>query len=185
MKQALLLIDLQNDYFPGGNMELVEIEKAAMNANRLIEYARNTKLEIFHIQHISTRPEAGFFLPNTDGVEINKLVSPLPSETVIQKHFPNSFRQTELLLKLKSNEVSHLLIAGAMSHMCIDATTRAAVDYEFNCTVIEDACATKDLKHNDITVSAKYVHAGFMSALNGIYAKIISFHNFYQERKQS
>lgn len=124
---------------------------------------------------------ATFFLPNTEGVKINELVAPLKSEIVIQKHYPNSFRDTQLLDHLHASGVKNLIIAGAMSHMCIDATTRAAFDYNFQCTVIDDACATRDLKFGDLQIPAKYVHAGFMSALSGTYALIESKKNFLQD----
>lgn len=62
--------------------------------------------------------------------------------------------------------------------MCIDATTRAAFDFNFKCTVIENACATRDLMFGDLHVPAKYVHAGFMSALSGTYASVKTFKDF-------
>jgi nicotinamidase-related amidase len=121
---------------------------------------------------------AGFFLPDTEGAEIHESVKPLATDLVIQKHFPNSFRDTDLLEKLKSSHVTALVICGAMSHMCIDATTRAAADYGFRCTVIHDACATRDLEFGDTLVPAQQVHASFMSALGFAYAKVTSLQKF-------
>ncbi|HLB43187.1 MAG: isochorismatase [Gammaproteobacteria bacterium RIFCSPHIGHO2_12_FULL_35_23] len=178
MTIALVLVDIQNDYFPGGKMELSGIEQAAENASKLLASFRMQQLPVYHIQHISVRPGATFFLPDTAGVKINEQVLPLKSEIVIEKHYPNSFRDTSLLNHLNEKGIKHLVIAGAMSHMCIDATTRAAFDYHFECTVIEDACATKDLKFGDLLVPAKYIHAGFMSALDGTYAEIKSYKDF-------
>lgn len=178
MTKALLLVDIQNDYFPGGKMELSAMEEAALNARTLLEFFRMRNLPIYHIQHISIRPGAAFFLPNTQGVEINKQVAPLRSELIVQKHYPNSFRDTVLLKELHAASIKHLIIAGAMTHMCIDATTRAGFDYGFECTVVEDACATRDLKHGEIQVPAKYIQAGFMSALNAVYAQIKTSKDF-------
>lgn len=76
MNNCLILVDLQNDYFPGGNMELVGIEKAAANAKILLNKFRKAKLPIIHVQHISARPGATFFLPETYGADINQLVTP-------------------------------------------------------------------------------------------------------------
>jgi nicotinamidase-related amidase len=174
MKPGLIIIDIQNDYFTGGNMELFDMDRAADNAKKLLASFRIAKLPLFHIQHISTQLTATFFQPNTVGFEINERVLPLPDETVIKKHFPNSFRETDLLKSLKNSGVEVVVICGAMSHMCIDATTRAAFDFGFDCIVIEDACATRDLQHKGERIEASKVHGAFMSALSARYAKVIS-----------
>lgn len=174
MNNCLILVDLQNDYFPGGRMELVGIEDAAVNAQVLLNEFRRTKSSIVHIQHISARPDATFFLPETDGTRINQLVAPKENETVVVKNFPNSFRNTSLLELLEKEKIGNLVICGAMSHMCIDATTRAAFDLGFSCVVAEDACATKDLIFKDKTIKAADVHASFMAALSVPYARVIS-----------
>ncbi|NLV25734.1 MAG: cysteine hydrolase [Methanomicrobiales archaeon] len=171
---ALLLIDLQNDYFPGGKMECFESTRAGENAAKILNWAREKRIIPIHIRHISTRPGASFFLPDTPGVEIHKLVSPLPGEQVIIKHFPNSFRDTDLTTVLKEQRISRLIIAGMMTHMCIDATTRHAVDLGYSCILIHDACATRDLTFLHTTVPAPMVHAAFMSSLSGLYAEILS-----------
>jgi nicotinamidase-related amidase len=174
MSSALLLIDIQNDYFPGGANPLIGIEEACNNAKKILTFFRDKKLPVIHIQHISIRKGATFFLPNTNGVEINKCVKPLSSEEVIQKYFPNSFRNTNLLEKLRELGVENLNIVGAMTHMCIDATTRAAFDLGFNCSVIEDACATKDLEFNGKIIPAADVHGSFMAALKSAYARVFN-----------
>lgn len=178
MKTALLLVDIQNDYFLGGKMELVGMEKGSTRAKEVLDLFRKNNLPTFHIQHVASDKGAGFFLPDTEGAEIHENVKPLATDLVIQKHFPNSFRDTDLLEKLKSFHVTALVICGAMSHMCIDATTRAAADYGFRCTVIHDACATRDLQFGDTLVPAAQVHASFMSALGFAYAKVTSLQKF-------
>ena len=174
MNACLILVDLQNDYFVGGNMALANIKQAAENAQQLLGKFRNTGLPVIHIQHISARPGATFFLPHTKGVEINEMVSPITGEIVVKKNYPNSFRGTELLKILKKSEKDTVVICGAMSHMCVDATTRAAFDYDFKCVVVEDACATRDLVFKDKTIKASDVHASFMAALSSPYAQVIS-----------
>ncbi len=174
MNDCLILVDLQNDYFPGGLMELVGIQAAAANARILLNEFRKSDSPIIHIQHISTRPGATFFLPGTDGVNTNQMVAPQGNEIVVVKNYPNSFRSTSLSEILKSKTINDLVICGAMSHMCIDATTRAAFDLGFSCVVADDACATKDLSFKNKTVRASEVHASFMAALSSAYAKVLS-----------
>jgi len=172
MNKCLIVIDLQNDYFPGGKMELVGIENVAENTQILLTEFRKTKLPIVHIQHISIPPNAFFFLPDTDGVKISERVTPIEGEAVVLKNYPNSFRDTSLLEILRNGHVDNLVICGAMSHMCIDATTRAAFDLGFNCVVAENACATMDLVFKNKIIKASEVHASFMAALSFPYAKV-------------
>src|SRR5687768_16482807 len=105
MSVGLILIDIQNDYFPGGKMELEGSEQAARVAARILNFFREQKLPLVHIQHLANHSGATFFLPNTPGVEIRSDVKPLSGETVIQKHFPNSFRETPLLDHLRKNNI--------------------------------------------------------------------------------
>jgi nicotinamidase-related amidase len=98
-----------------------------------------------------------YFIPNTTGAEIHKSVTPLISEKVFIKNYPNSFRNTGLLEFLRANGVTDLVICGMMTHMCVDATTRAAKDFGFTCIVIGDACATRNLEIQGKTVAASEV----------------------------
>lgn len=172
-KQALILVDIQNDYFPGGSMELVGMEAAADNAAKMLAKARNDDQPIFHIQHVAASDTATFFLPNTHGAEHHASVLPDKNETIIKKHFPSSFRETHLAQTLRAQNITELCIVGAMSHMCIDATTRAAFDAGFSCTVIQDACATRDLEFKGRTIKAADVHGSFMAALSAPYANVV------------
>jgi nicotinamidase-related amidase len=174
MNQALLIIDIQNDYFPGGAMELVGSPAAGAKAGKLLQAFRQKHFPVVHIQHVSTRPGATFFLPNTRGVEIHESVAPQAGETVLQKNFPNSFRGTPLLEHLRKLQITQLVIAGMMTQMCVDSTTRAATDLGFQCLLAHDACATKSLSFGGATVPAENVQAAFLAALNGLFAKVQS-----------
>ena len=178
MKTGLLLVDLQNDYFPGGKMELTGIVQASEIARNLLEHFRKNHLPVFHVQHIAIRPGAAFFHPHTEGAKIYSALEPLAGENVVEKHFPNSFRDTPLLETLREQGVDDLVIAGAMSHMCVDATVRAAFDLGFSCRVVEDACATKDLDFRGSLVPAVHVHKAFMAALQAAYAKVMTAQEF-------
>lgn len=170
MKTALLIIDIQNDYFPKGRMELVGSDIAASRSARLLNAFRQAQWPVFHVQHISNRPGAVYFLPGTPGAEIHPSVAPLPGEPIIIKHYPNSFRETSLLEHLRGEDVGSLLVCGMMTHMCVDATVRAAFDLGFTCTVAHDACATKELTFNGLQISSEHVHGSIMAALGSVYA---------------
>ncbi len=172
MKKALVLIDIQNDYFENGSMALVGAEEAGLNARKILDKFRSEGLPVIYIQHLAISPKATFFLPQTKGAEIHENIKPTASEKVIIKHYPNSFRETELLEYMKSNDITNLVICGMMTHMCVDATVRAAKDFGFNCVVISDACATRDLVFKGETVKAPEVQKSFLAALNGFYASV-------------
>lgn len=180
MTQALVLIDLQNDYFPGGAMELVGADAAVARAASLLRAFRRRGSPIVHVQHISKRPGATFFLPDTRGAEIHVAVAPAAGESLIVKHFPNSFRETRLLENLRTAGVEELTFAGMMTHMCVDTTVRAAVDLGFRCFLAGDACATRDLELGSEKVSARDVQLSYLAALNGSFATVKAAHELAQ-----
>lgn len=182
---ALLIIDVQNDYFPGGKMELKGAKQAGENAKQILEFFRKYSLPVIHIKHISTNEGATFFLPNTSGVEISSFVSPQKNEKIIIKHFPNSFRETDLLSYLRSGNIKNLVITGMMTDVCVDSTTRAAFDLGFNNTIIGNATATRDRNLNGEVVPAEEVQKSFLagiSALGNLYAGIVNVEEFLKEK---
>ncbi|MGC8491596.1 MAG: cysteine hydrolase family protein [Syntrophobacteraceae bacterium] len=173
MNIALLLIDIQKDYFPGGRMELVGAEEAGKAAGRLLADFRRRGLPVIHVQHISNRPGASFFLPGTDGVNFHESVTPRDSETLIQKNFPNSFRDTQLQNLLQKGGIKELVICGMMSQMCVNSTVRAAFDLGYKCTVAHDACAAPLLTFEGRQISSDCVHAASMAALASLFARVV------------
>jgi nicotinamidase-related amidase len=182
MGTALVVIDIQNDYFENGTMALVDSDNASRNARLLLDRFRADGLPIIYIQHLAARPTATFFLPNTKGAAIHDSVKPLEPEKVIVKHYPNSFRETELLDYLKGKDITELAICGMMTHMCVDATVRAAKDFGFDVVLIGDACATKDQEINGEVVKAAEVQKSFLAALNYFYADVKTTQQYLDER---
>ena len=174
MNAALILVDIQQDYFPQGKMELVGSTEASREARRLLTFFRNANLPIIHVRHVSTQKGATFFLPDTPGIDFHENVKPAGTETIVEKHFPNGFRDTNLHDCLSSLQVGTLVVCGMMSHMCIDATVRAAFDKGYSCWVAHNACATKDLSFGNVAIPAQHVHGAFMAALASVYANVRS-----------
>lgn len=170
---ALVIIDVQNDYFPQGKCELFQSEQALKVTKRLLEHFRERKLPIFYVQHISPE-DAAFFLPNTKGVQLHKEIEPLGSEYIIVKHTPNGFHETTLQEKLTSLSIKNLVMCGMMTHMCVDTTVRAAKDLGYLVTLISDACATKDLEWNGRKLPASFINDVYMASLNGRFATVMS-----------
>lgn len=172
MTRALLLVDIQLDYFPGGAFPLVEPEAAAAAARSVLESFRASGELVVHVFHVATDSDATFFVPGTPGVGFHPSVQPLEGEATVEKHEPNSFIGTGLEGRLRDAGVTDLVIVGMMSSMCIDSTTRAAHELGFACTVVADACAAPDLALGDTTVPGAAVHAAFMAALDDSFATV-------------
>ena len=173
-KRALIVVDIQNDYFPDGLWPVSGMEAAADNAARLLTAARSAHDLVVHIRHEFETNDAPFFKPGSSGAQIHRKVQNLSNEPVIVKRFANSYRQTNLKDILDRHGINQVVICGAMTQNCIDAITRASNDFGYDCVVIHDACAARDLQFNGKHIPAEYVHGAFMAALQMAYAKTIS-----------
>ncbi|AZV79620.1 cysteine hydrolase [Parasedimentitalea marina] len=172
-KTALILVDIQNDYFDGGDWPLHQMERVSTNAADLLTDAREKGLVVVHIRHENASSEAPFFRPGTAGAEIHVSVAPKAGEPVLTKARANSFHDTGLLDILREAKIEAVTICGAMSQMCIDATARAAADFGFQVTVVEDACGAKEMGFDGVELNAVQVHAAFMAPLAMGYAKVV------------
>ncbi len=159
---ALLVIDVQNFYFPGGRSELVEPEKAAEKAAIAISEARQTGNPVIFIQHKSA-----------SGMEINDLVKPMPGEKIFIKEEVNSFLGTGLKEYLDGLPADTIVICGMQTQMCVEAAVRAAHDFGFGVILLHDACATRNLKFGDREVAAADVHASTLATLKS-YGTVLS-----------
>lgn len=180
-KQAVIVVDLQKEYSSDGKLPLVNIEQAVQNAARIIADAREKNFLVIHVRHEFNNPSFEFFVPGTAGVDFIPEVEPQDDEKVILKNYPNSFLKTDLKEILDENGIEEVVVIGAMSHMCVDATVRAASDFGYKVTVVHDACATRDLEFDGQVVQAAQVHTAMMSALGFAYAKIVTRDEYLAE----
>jgi len=181
-KRALVLIDVQNDYFDGGKWPLNGMDVAADNAAKLLAASREAGEVVVHVRHEFPTNDAPFFTPNSTGAHIHSKVPPRDGEIVVLKHHVNSFRETDLETILDRRGIEDLVICGAMSHMCVDAATRAASDLGYRCAVVHDACATRDQEFQGGIIRAAEVHGAFMAALGFGYAKLVSTETHLADR---
>ncbi|MEO7124930.1 MAG: cysteine hydrolase family protein [Nakamurella sp.] len=172
MTNALVLVDLQRDYFQSGAHPLVEPDAAVAEARRVLDFWRQEHRPVVHVQHVATESGATFMRPDTDGVGIHSLVAPQHDEIVVTKHQPNAFLDTSLLDELRTVGAESITVVGMMTNMCIDATVRAASDLGFDVTVVADACAASDLQFDGRIIDGATVHAAFLAALQGTYARV-------------
>ena len=172
MKTALVLVDIQKDFFPGGKKELFGSEEATSNASKLLSAARKNNMKVIHVKQLSKDPGFSFCLPDSAGAEIHPSVAPLEGEEILVKNSSNSFKGTDFDEILYSNDISKLIFCGMMSHLSIDSTIRAAKDYGYECVLAYDACAACDLKFGEKSIPASAVNASFAASLHEAFAEI-------------
>jgi nicotinamidase-related amidase len=173
-RPVLLIIDIQNFYFESGRVPLSGPIEASLEAKALLEAFRAQKLPVIHIQHMPKGIEK-FEAGKTDPqYAIHPNVAPAAGETVVVKHYANSFRETNLAGILKKLGAKTLVVTGMQTHMCVEAATRHGADLGYEIVLVDDACATRDLKHGATVVPAKAVHAAVLAAMNGTYAKVVT-----------
>jgi len=159
---ALILIDIQDFYFPAGAVPLVEPEPAANNAARLLAAFREHGRLVVHVGH-QVQAGGGF----------HAAVAPVDGEEIVMKTEVNAFHGTDLHELLQAKGIRRLVLCGMQTHMCLEGATRAAADLGYECTVIADACATRDLKRGDSIVEALAVHQATLATLDRVYATVL------------
>ena len=168
---ALIMVDYQNTY-RHGIMQLTNVEAAILEAQKLLNMARDLKIPIIHIQH-----DAGVGSPYDVTAEIGQIssgVAPKNGENVITKNYPNAFIVTPLEAQLKALGIENVVLAGFMTHMCINSTARGAFNLGFKPTVVASACATRSLiGANGKTVDAQTMHDAALAAVRDLFAVVI------------
>jgi nicotinamidase-related amidase len=168
---ALVVIDCQNTY-RRGVMQLEGVEDALGEVERLLERARAAGVPIFHIMH-----DAGPGTPYDIREDIGRIcdrAAPRPDEPVIVKHYPNAFWETDLDARLRERGVKNLVLAGFMTHVCVNSTARGAFNLGYNATVIGDATATRDLPGIDGTiVPAAQLKTATLAGIRDLFAVVV------------
>jgi nicotinamidase-related amidase len=170
-ESALILIDIQNTY-RRGLMQLTNVEPAIVEAQKLLKIARELKIPVIHIQH-----DAGVGSPYDVSADIGAIateVAPIAGEKVIVKNYPNSFVQTELDAELKSLGIKNIVLAGFMTHMCVNSTAHGAFNLGYAPTIVANATATRPLLSiNGKVLSAEEVHLGALASSRDLYAVVV------------
>ncbi|NLS13331.1 isochorismatase family protein [Vibrio sp. SM6] len=179
-KRALIVIDIQNDYFSGGQWPLHNMEASAEKAVQVLEYSRQKGDLVVHVCH-ENGPNDAFFVPGTSGVEIHTSVRPIGGEHTLAKHHINAFLETDLKAHLDSHQIQEVTLVGSMSHLCIAAAARAAADFGYTVTVVHDACATHLLQFNEVVVAPEAVQAANMYAIDFGYGQVKSAEEYTRD----
>jgi nicotinamidase-related amidase len=166
---TLIIIDAQKEYL-SGPLALTGVDEAAANICLLVAAARERKCPIVHIRHLGT--VGGLFDPQGERGEFMPNLQPGPGETVVEKRLPNAFNGTDLHEVLQGFGHLDLIVCGFMSHSSVSTTVRTTKDYGYRCTLVDDACATRDLPSPNGVVSAHIVHRTEMAIMNDNFATL-------------
>jgi len=170
-ESALILVDAQNTYRTGV-MQLSGVEPALDACASLLARARALKVPVIHIQH-DAGPGTPYDIRSEIGAIADK-VAPAEGEPVVVKNYPNSFLNTDLDARLKALGVKNVVVAGFMTHMCINSTGRGAFNLGYAVTVPANATATRPLAGPDgSTVPAAALQAAALAALGDLFAVVV------------
>ena len=166
---SLLIIDAQNEYL-SGPLALSGMDAATANIGLLLDAARKAKRPVIHIRHLGT--VGGMFDPQGERGAFIKGLEPQGDELIIEKRMPNAFNDTGLQKALENLGSLDVIVCGFMSHSSVSTTVRAAKDYGLRCTLVEDACATRDLPTPDGIITAAQVQKTEMAIMNDNFATL-------------
>lgn len=170
-ESALIMIDCQNTYTQGV-MALDGVQTALDEAAALLERARAAGRPVIHIQH-DAGPGSPYDVTAENGAIVDR-VAPRAGEPVVVKNFPNSFVGTELDDLLKAQGATSLVLAGFMTHMCVNSTARGAFNLGYAPTVVAAATATRDLPSVTGGVSAADLQASSLAAVADLFAVVVA-----------
>lgn len=168
---TLLVIDVQEEYRSGA-LALPGLAAALDEIGRLLAMARQLGTPIVHVHHLGI--SGGLFDPQGLRGQIMPEAAPLPGEDIVAKRLPNAFAGTELHERLQQLGRLDLIVCGFMTHSSVSTTVRAAKDYGYRCTLVDRACATRDLPMGEGTLPAEQVHAIEMAILADNFAACVS-----------
>lgn len=167
---TLLVIDVQEEY-RGGVLALPALDTSLEEITRLLAAARRAGTPIVHVHHLGI--SGGLFDPQGQRGQIMPEAAPLPGEGIVAKRLPNAFAGTDLHDRLQQLGHLDLIVCGFMTHSSVSATVRAAKDYGYRCTLVERACATRDLPMGEGTLAAEQVHGIEMAILADNFAVVV------------
>jgi nicotinamidase-related amidase len=171
MSRALLVIDVQNEYFTGA----LPITHPAGHLGRILEVmdAAEGKIPTIVIQHHFPQPEKPFFQRGSHGWELHPEVASRPRDLLVEKTLPGSFTNTPLEAWLRQRGIDTVAIAGYMTHMCCDTTAREAVHRGFQVESLSDATGTLPLSNAAGAVTAAELHRTILCAQQMLLSEVL------------
>lgn len=179
---AVVTIDIQMDYFWGGRFPLWRAHSALRKTRKLLDWARSQGVSVIHVQHFGLRPDAKFLRDQTEGTALHPGLAIQEDEVIVSKHFPNSFRDTNLELQLRNRGIDTVIWAGMITWMCVDTTVRSAFDLGFKNILIKDATAAgwmfRKAGWMPIIITPWRSQSAFLAAIGFVHARVLGLSQF-------
>ena len=174
MKRALLVIDVQNEYFPGGQLPITSPHPHFANILRAMDSASASGTPVVVIQHTFARPDAPYFRRDTPGWALHPEVAARPRDLWIEKNLPGSFTGTDLEAWLRSRDIDKVAVAGYMTHMCCDTTARQAAHLGLSVEFLGDATGTLAVENSAGSASAEEMHRSILCAQQMMISEVLN-----------
>jgi nicotinamidase-related amidase len=172
-KRALIVIDVQNEYFTG-LLPVCYPQNTLPNVLMAIEEAQKSDIPVVIVQHTLTTPDAKAFIRNTEGWELLDEIKNISYDHYIEKNFPSSFVGTDLEEWLRTNNINTIVISGYMTQFCCDTTARYAYHMGFNVEFLSDATATLAFENKAGKVSAEELHRAILVVQASRFSNVMS-----------
>lgn len=173
MKRALLVIDVQNEYFSGA-IPITYPRESMANILRAIEAAGKNNIMVIAIQHTAPQATSKTFIKGSIGWELHDDIKKASYDHLIEKKLPGSFTGTDLEAVLRDNKIETVVISGYMTQMCCDTTARQAVHLGFNVEFLSDATGTLNIENYAGSVTAQELHKSILVTQAMRFSKVVS-----------
>ncbi len=171
MKKALLVIDVQNEYFTG-KLKVTYPNNSFDNILKVMDYAKENNMIVIIVQHTALFGDT--FIKNSNGWELQPMILEKSYDYIIEKTKPSSFYETNLEEILKKENITEIVISGYMTQMCCDTTAREAFHRGYHVDFLSDATGTIDVNNEVGVISSKDLHKATLIAQSLKFSNVIS-----------
>lgn len=180
MKRALLVIDVQNEYFTG-KMPIAYPHGSIDNVVKAMETASNNQIPVIVIQHTAPQPDSKTFVKGSEGWKLHSDIEARPCDLLVEKNLPGSFTDTILESWLREKGIDTVVVVGYMTQMCCDTTARQAVHLGFKVEFLSDATGTLHVSNYAGTVTAEELHKAILVTQAMRFSKVMTTQQWMEE----
>jgi nicotinamidase-related amidase len=173
MNTALLVIDVQNEYFTG-SMPVTYPMESLKNILRAMDHAHTKGIPVAVIRHTNLAGNAGTFKKGTVNWELHDEINRRPADILVEKNLPGRFTRTNLENWLKSKGISRVTIAGYMTQMCCDTTARQAFHRGYSVDFLSDATGTLSFANSAGTITAGELHKAILITQQMLFSRVLT-----------
>ncbi len=172
MKRALLVIDVQNEYFTG-KLPVTYPQNSLERIEQAIDAANEAEIPVILVQHTAPQPDSATFRRSSQAWELRPEVAGRKHATVIEKNLPGSFTGTQLESWLREHNIDTVTISGYMTQLCCDTTARQAMHLGFGVEFLSDATGTLAFKNKAGAIDAEELHRAILVTQQARFSSVL------------